>query len=372
MDVFLQIKNDAVFHEHQKIELSKKEAKFIKLDERIVADPDLLKFFEMQKERLWTDNELPVDEEDITKNFINLSQDFKTLIFSILLFFTVADKLVMSNLDKLKSSIPYKSVSNFFNIQNYIETIHDKVYEKIAKLYYFEFYGNYRNYLNDQKLIELFLEESEKRPDMIFDIDNYESEYYNSKTEEEKKIFKAAILKINLMNKWKNEDSVIVNLVAFFIIEGVSFNALFAVIETMKENNSGVKYMAEINKFVSKDEKIHTDFGFFLYTYYLENHLEEDEFMYILRDISEVEIEFLNTILPNDIYGKSKEEYINYTKTFSNGFSQKLFDKKLYLDTEAVKYNFEKSFFKTSTNFFERVSIYNTDTQGPLKISDLF
>lgn len=158
MAVTLKLKKNHCFKNLEIPKFNKEEAKFIEIDETIVDDTGLSNFFEKQKERLWTDNELPVDLEDIEQNFMKLSKEFQTLIFSILLFFTVADKIVMGNLDKLKTVMPYKSGRRFLSIQNYIEDIHDKVYEKIAKLYYFVYYGNYENYINDQKLIELFFE----------------------------------------------------------------------------------------------------------------------------------------------------------------------------------------------------------------------
>merc|ERR1712065_25520 len=117
-------------------------------------------FHSKQKSILWTDNEIDYEESDIFNNFPKLDKKYQTIIKSILLFFTVADNLVISNLESLLK-IPYDSAKYFFAIQNYIESIHDIMYKKTARLYY----NDVNKYRNDCLLLNKIIEKSEEHKD---------------------------------------------------------------------------------------------------------------------------------------------------------------------------------------------------------------
>lgn len=344
-----------------KLSLTVEEPIFKELDETLFPDEKIMEFHGKQKSILWTDNEIDYTLDDITISFPKLEQDYQTIIRSILLFFTVADKLVISNLESL-SKIPYKSAGYFFAIQNYIESIHDIIYEKAARLYY----NDTEKYINDTTLLLNILKKAEEHPDEIFDLDNYSCPYYENKTEIEKLIFEAVTLKVNLMNKWKNVKSFIHNLVAFFIIENISFNALFSLINTFKEYNVGMKYIIEINEFVSRDEKVHADFGLFLYKEYVMNKLPEEEFKFILKEISEIEIKFLRKIIPSNkkINNRSVEDYVNFIKEYANGITKELEYSPIYNILEETRPEFNIPQMKVKQNFFERTGTYVTNNKN--------
>jgi ribonucleoside-diphosphate reductase subunit M2 len=344
-----------------KLSLTIEEPIFKELDETLFPNEGIMEFHSKQKSILWTDNEIDYTLDDITISFPKLEKEYQTIIKSILLFFTVADKLVISNLETL-SKIPYKSAGYFFAIQNYIESIHDIIYEKAARLYY----NDTEKYCNDTALLNSILENAEKHPNEIFDLNNYSCPYYENKTETEKLIFEAVTLKVNLMNKWKNVNSFIHNLVAFFIIENISFNALFSLINTFKEYNVGLKYIIEINEFVSRDEKIHADFGLYLYKNFIMNKLPEEEFRFILKEISEIEIKFLKKIIPNNkkINNRSVKDYINFIKEYANGITKELNYSPLYIDIEETRPEFSIPQMKVKQNFFERTGTYVTNNKN--------
>ena len=328
---------------------------FKEIDESLFPDENIMEFHSKQKSILWTDNEIDYEESDIFNNFPKLDKKYQTIIKSILLFFTVADNLVISNLESLLK-IPYDSAKYFFAIQNYIESIHDIMYKKTARLYY----NDVNKYRNDCLLLNKIIEKSEEHKDEIFDINNYSCEYFEKKDSTEKLIFEAVSLKVNLMNKWKNVDSFTHNLVAFFIIENISFNALFSLINTFKDRNFGLKFIIEINEFVSRDEKIHADFGLYLYKHYIMNKLPEEEFKFILSEISETEIEFLKKIIPSDIKINNRDvnDYINFIKEYANGICQELGYIGLYENITSIRPEFEIPQMKVKQNFFERTGTY--------------
>lgn len=330
------------------------------IDERLFPHEGIMEFHSKQKSILWTDNEIDYSLADITDSFPKLEEEHQTIIKSILLFFTVADKLVISNLESL-SKVPYKSAGYFFAIQNYIESIHDIIYEKAARLYY----NDTDKYCLDMELLNHILVNAEKYPNEIFDLDNYSCPYYEKKNDIEKLIFQAVTLKVNLMNKWKNVNSFTHNLVAFFIIENIAFNALFSLINTFKEYNKGLKYIIEINEFVSRDEKIHADFGLYLYKNFIINRLPEDEFKFILKEITDIEIAFLQKIIPKDkkINNRTVNDYVNFVKEYANGITTELEYNNLYEDVEETRPEFNIPQMKVKQNFFERTGTYVTNNK---------
>lgn len=346
---------------------------FVKLDEELKPNDNLMVFHTQQQKQFWTTSEIEYQEQDIVDNFPKLDEDSKTIINSILLFFTVADKMVIGNLMTLIEGIPYKAANYFFMMQGYIESVHDMTYEKSILLYY----NNNEKLMEDKKLLDSIISTAEEYPEEVFDFDNYDSSIYSTRSPDEQRIFQAVALKINLMNRWKNKKSLIHNLVAFFIMENLSFNALFALINTFKEYNKGLRYLIDINEFVARDERIHAEFGLYIYKHCIKNKLPVDEFMFILKEISEIEIKFLEILLPENvkINNRGVEDYVEYIKAYSNGITQELNYEPLYKDVDLTKCeSFNTPGLKNKHNFFERTGTYVIDNK-PLDMNiilDLF
>lgn len=330
---------------------------FVEIDEKLAPDSRLMEFYTRQQRIFWTSAEIEYQEKDIVEEFPKLNNDYQSIIKSILLFFTVADKLVIGNLNTLKQFVPYKAAEYFLIAQEYIEAIHDQAYELSARKYY----NNDKKLIEDRQLLDDIMEAADNNEDELFDLDEYHSEIYEKRSEIEKKVFRAVALKINLMNRWRNKKSFIHNLVAFFIMESLSFNALFALINTFKEYNRGLKYLIDINEFVSRDERIHAEFGLFLYKNFLLNKLPKEEFLFILREIAETEINFLRTLISDDlkINNRTVEDYVLFIKEYANNISKDLGYGSLYEDVNSgstESFNVPK--LKVKHNFFERTGTY--------------
>lgn len=330
---------------------------FVEIDEKLAPDSRLMEFYTRQQRIFWTSAEIEYQEKDIVEEFPKLNEDYQSIIKSILLFFTVADKLVIGNLNTLKQFVPYKAAEYFLIAQEYIEAIHDQAYELSARKYY----NNDKKLIEDRQLLDDIMETANNNEDELFDLDEYHSETYEKRSEIEKKVFRAVALKINLMNRWRNKKSFIHNFVAFFIMESLSFNALFALINTFKEYNRGLKYLIDINEFVSRDERIHAEFGLFLYKNFLLNKLPKEEFLFILREIAETEINFLRTLISADlkINNRTVEDYVLFIKEYANNISKYMDYGSLYEDVNSgstESFNVPK--LKVKHNFFERTGTY--------------
>lgn len=333
------------------------EPSFLQVDETLSPNKDLMEFHTRQQQIFWTTSEIEYHEKDIIEEFPKLNKDYQSIIKSILLFFTVADKLVIGNLNTLKQYIPYKAGEYFLIMQEYVESVHDQSYELSARKYY----NDDKKLTEDRELLNDIMETADNYRDELFDLDNYHSEIYEKRSDIEKKVFRAVSLKINLMNRWKNKKSFIHNLVAFFIMESLSFNALFALINTFKEHNKGLKYLIDINEFVSRDERIHAEFGLFLYKNFLLNKLPKEEFLFILREIAETEIDFLHTLISDElkINNRTVEDFVLFIKAYSNNISNELGYGVIYEDVNFDRiesFNIPK--LKIKHNFFERTGTY--------------
>jgi hypothetical protein len=328
---------------------------FIELDESLALNSVILSFIKRQTEILWTVEEITPNELDINE-FSKLPTKYQVLIKSIILYFLFADKIVNSNLENLKDEIPYKSAKYFYNLQMYVEDIHDRIYEISGRIYY----KNDKKFINDKNFMQQIINTAELYPTEYFDLDNYESNYYYSLSEDEKKIFKAVTVKINLLNKWRNIDSFLHNLIAFFTIESVSFNCLFVIINLFKKNNKGLKYLIDINEFVSRDENIHSIFGIEFYKNFIVNKLSKDEIIYIITSITDTEIDFIKTIMDEnfDLDGHNRERFIDYLKNTANIILNLLGIDNIYIISEPIPIEFNLQTSSIKTNFFERSSIY--------------
>lgn len=331
--------------------------KFRDIDESIKLNSDLNDFYREQERIRWTEEELETKhcKKDLDE-FEKLPKEYKNLIKSILLFFTVADKTVINNLEKIISEIPttYKSAKYFYLLQNNIEAVHDKSYDRAAVYYY----NNDDLFIKDRKLLDIIMEKA--REDKDFDMNNFSHEHYDNKDEEEKLIFKAVALKINLMNKWEHDDSLIHRLVAFFVLETIGFNPIFALINNFKTDNNGLKYLIEINELVSRDEKIHAEFGIHFYLNYILNPLSDKEVLKIIKEIADIEIKFLEMMFPKNItiYTKNVSDYINFTKKIANNLASILKLENIYNDVLQTNNEFNIPQLKLKINQFERTSIY--------------
>lgn len=331
---------------------------FKNIDETLNLDEGISYYITKQTEILWTVDEIHYDTKDI-EEFIKIPNDYQDLIKSIILYFLFADKLVISNLEEMKSHIPYLSSNYFYILQMYVESIHDRIYEKSARLYY----NNDEKFIKDKQLLEQMIMTAEAFNYEEFNIENYISLHYESLSKTEKKIFKAVCIKLNLVNKWRNLKSFLHKLIAFFTIESVSFNCLFLIINIFKSYNKGLKYLIDINEFVSRDEHIHALYGIHIYKNYILNKLPKEEVIYIVKSITDVEIEFLTLILDEDftLNKFTREDFINYLKNTSNIILQTIDIEEIYEITKNIPSEFELQGAKIKTNFFERTALYNAN-----------
>lgn len=328
--------------------------------------PFIVNHYDEQTKIQWTVNEIPIDYDDIN-NFFLLEKQKQNLIKAIILFFTHADKLVINNIDTLKE-VPYEEAKNFYNLQINIEDIHDQVYMKIARLYY-RIDDNEKNneiFENDVELLNSIIKSTtSNNENEIFDLNDYTCPYLDSKDESEKTIFYAVTKKINLINKWRNVKSYVHNLVAFFCIESLAFNTLFTIIRLFKNNNKGVKYLVDVNEFVEKDERIHASYGITLYKLFVQNKLKLNEISEIIKEIADVEIEFISSLIPHQFENYNINNFINFIKYQANMLFKSIDNKAedIYFNLEPVCKEFIiQSTLTAKPNFFERQSVYEINS----------
>ncbi|XP_063707548.1 ribonucleoside-diphosphate reductase small chain-like [Culicoides brevitarsis] len=332
------------------------------VDETFFPCKELMNFYHEQQKVMWNLEEVePKQIQHELAHFSELPIEIKAIIQSILLFFTQADKLVIENVNDLINHVPYKAATYFYNLQNSVESgVHDRSYEFLARYYY----NNDDLYKNDLILLDSIIHESNPErlaknfgPDNLeFEFSKYQCKYYDFKNGIEKKIFQAVAKKINIMNKCKRRTSIVEKLVSFMVLETIGFNPIFAIINSIKNNNKGLSFLSTVNDFVTIDENIHARFGIELYMNYCESKLPVERVHEIIKEIAEIEIDFLKNIFDPKLIINSidLDKYITYTKQITNTLSKTITNEILYHDLPELPVAFVTPQLQVKTNYFER------------------
>lgn len=282
-------------------------------------DPDLFNFYLRQRSFIWSEDE--VDFSKDLHDWAKLSDDQKKLIVYILSFFLHSDGIVCENIstrfmNDIKSITP--GAEYFYNIQIFIENIHEIFYDKLVRLF-----------VQDEKEIE--------------DLNTR----YN--------IDEAINDKIKWAEKWMNSDeSFGIRLTAFAIVEGLFFTGSFAAIFYLKHIGL-MNGLAQGNELVARDEQLHFEFACYLHNHKIPTELRasEDDILKITKEAYEIEEKFYNRSLNVNIIGMKKDDMKQHIQYTADNVLEHLNCKKLF-NVETPFEFMENMKLNRKTNFFER------------------
>lgn len=189
-------------------------------------------FFMKQSESYWIPAEIDMSKDK--RDWETLSKEEKRFIKMVLAFFAQFDGIVCENLVEnfqRETASDTKEIGHFYAIQNAIEVIHNQTYSL---------------------LIENLIPSPRKRAKVLDAIRNYPS------------IQKMA----DWIRKWMDKSIPLVErIIAFAALEGVIFTAAFCAIHwfAIQEKLPG---LLTANKFISRDETLHTNFAVALYHHF--------------------------------------------------------------------------------------------------------
>lgn len=384
----LKVKPGIVLKYHQKKQVIENfQDEFLPMNDEIACPLnlkykwDMLKnIYDNQQKSKWTESEIPIDDEDI-EGFKELEPEIQTLILGFMTYFLVADKIIISNMNWAKK-IPYRIAKNFYALQTEIENIHDISYVKTCELYFkmLSKDSENKNLNNLLKFLQQIIDITKNDKNLIFDINNYESGYYNSLNLEEKKIITAVINLMNGMNQSTINDTLTHSIIDYFLNETLCFVILFDIIGLSKittKNIKGLKYLTLVNDFVEIDEDYHASFGKTLYKEFCNSKIPNDMMKEKIKVVGDSILGFLKDLLPEYCFGIKKEDfYIRYYYLANNLYQEVTQSQDPEDQVYQTKTEFNPVFdirikSEKKINFFERTGVYITDNEVINSIKDL-
>lgn len=275
---------------------------------------DIWKMYNTMRESNWEVNE--IDYGGLSADFAKLDKDEQHFIKHILAFFAQSDGLVNQNLaTNFIDEIKIYEAQAAYNFQSSIEDVHNIVYST---------------------LIESLVTSREEKRELFKAIETLPSIGKKAKWAE----------------KWMDRNKKFEERVfAFAIVEGVFFSGAFCAIYWIKERGI-LQGLTHSNELISRDEGMHTDLAIIILKK-LENKLEEETAINIMREAVDIETEFITDALPyrlNEMNSNLMNKYIRFVADMlmvQAGYS------KIYGDTNPFEF-MEHISMERKTNFFER------------------
>jgi len=266
------------------------------------------------------------EEVDLSKDLVDwgkLSPDEKYFISRILAFFAGADGLVNENLAfRFYNEIQVSEARLFYGFQVAIEGIHQEVYAN---------------------LIDTYIQDKIEKHRLFNAIQEFP-------------FIKA---KADFCYKYMGggaPPSFPVRLVAFACVEGIMFSGSFCAIYWFKKRNllHGLTFS---NELISRDEALHTEFAILLYSK-LKNRLSKQEFVALIREAVDLEIEFICNSLPCRLIGMNSVLMTQYIYFVADRLSVQMGYEKIYNVANPFDW-MELISIQSKSNFFEhKVSEY--------------
>jgi len=264
------------------------------------------------------------EEIDLSKDLVDwgkLMPDEKHFISMVLAFFAGADGLVNENLAlRFYNEIQNSEARLFYGFQVAMEGIHQEVYAN---------------------LIDTYIQDRTEKHRLFNAI----------------KEFPFIKAKADFCYKHMKEQKPFAHrLVAFACVEGIMFSGSFCAIYWFKKRGL-LKGLTFSNELISRDEALHTEFAILLYNK-LKHRLSTTDFINIIRDAVEIEIEFICKALPCRLIGMNSTLMTQYIYFVADRISVQMGYDKIYNVSNPFDW-MELISLQSKSNFFEnKVSEY--------------
>lgn len=295
---------------------------------------DVWKMYKDQISNHWTVEEISLRDDLV--HWEKLSNDERHFIECVLAFFSSSDGIVSDNILKnLYEEIKIPEVRAFYSSQAAMESIHNDMYGL---------------------LIDTYIKDNNRKREVFNAID------------EVKFIQRKCNWAIDYI---KPEIKLSERLIAFAIVEGIFFSSSFCAIYWLKKRGlmPGLTFS---NELIARDEGLHVKFGCLLYNTYISNKLDETYVKKMVADAIEVELDFVNNILPVKLLGINSDSMCEYVKFVADQLLLMLGYTKMYMAKNPFEWMNMIS-LEGKTNFFEKkVSEYRkANLHGDIKDIDL-
>lgn len=287
--------------------------------------------YQAQVAAFWTKADLLFTDSSSDMGLLN--EKTKKLLYGVLAIFAQFDGLISEKVDNLTEHPEIKKIKEsqrFFHIQNAIETIHNEVYG-LMLIHYVQ---------NEEERLELMSAATEipiikKLADWI-------------------------------ENESNNTNNILKKLFINAAVEGVMFQALFAIIFWFRKTYKGKFLGLTIgNELISRDENLHASHAILLLnvlkTSFMEKNIHQDDVDWIsnrneivscIENMMVILEEFYAYFLPEQILDLKKDDLMDYTKNWANILIQSIGHNPRYDVKNSLEF-MEVTGMQRKHNFFE-------------------
>jgi ribonucleoside-diphosphate reductase subunit M2 len=280
---------------------------------------DVWQMYKKQMDCFWRAEEVDLSKD--IADWVMLSDDERHFISMVLAFFAASDGIVLENLaQRFMSDVQSSEIRAFYGFQIAMENIHSESYSL---------------------LIETYIKNESEKHKLFHAIENYP----------------CIAKKAEWAKRWiDNRSSFAMRLVAFACVEGIFFSSSFASIYWIKKRGlmPGLTFS---NELISRDEALHTEFAVLLYSKLLKK-LSVKQITKIIREATEIEIEFITEAIPCKLIGMNAGLMTQYIQFVADRLIVQLGYEKIYGTTNPFDF-MELISVENKKNFFEaRISEY--------------
>jgi ribonucleoside-diphosphate reductase beta chain len=273
---------------------------------------DIYQAYVKHRSLFWIPEEINLIKD--LNDWINkLSDDEREYIKKVLAFFATSDVIINENIELDSDDVTVLEYKFYLHDKEAREDIHTLMYHRLLN-----------TYIKDEEERKYLFASVETIPTIKKKIDWFKK-YFN-KTFAHRRVSSA-------------------------ITEGIFFSGSFCSIFWLKSRKL-MPGLCDSNEAISREEGIHCEVECMIYNNYVVNKLPDEEVEEMIKEAVEIEIEFVNYILPSSLIGINANAMSEYIKFVANRLSIMLLNKKIYeaeLSLECMALISQI----TITNFFE-------------------
>ena len=274
-------------------------------------------FWDMYKKaqaNFWTAEELDLTKD--LKDYIELSDDEKHFLNSVLAFFAASDGIVNENLvERFCNEVQLLEAKFFYGFQIAIENIHSETYSLLID-----------TYIKDLTLKNKLLNAVETIPSVKKKAD-WALKWIGDKSDFSKRV------------------------IAFACVEGIFFSGAFCSIFWLKKRGL-MPGLCHSNELISRDEGLHTEFAVLIH-HTLQNKCSDDDIYSIVKEAVAIEKEFITESLPCKLIGMNNDLMAQYIEYVADRLLLMLKLDKIYNSDNPFDW-MEAISIQGKTNFFEK------------------
>ncbi len=297
-----------------------------------IQHDDIWEFYKKAEASFWTAEEIDLGQD--LKDWEGLTDGERHFISHVLAFFAASDGIVNENLaEHFIAEVQYTEAKFFYGFQIAIENIHSETYSL---------------------LIDTYIKDNKEKDKLFNAIDTMD----------------CVKKKADWALRWIDEGNFQERLIAFAAVEGIFFSGSFCSIFWLKKRGlmPGLTFS---NELISRDEGLHCDFACLLYNNHVENRLDDEVIIGMIRDAVSIEKEFVTDSLPVSLIGMNADLMCQYIEFVADRLLDELIGKKIFnagnpFDfMEMISLQGKTNFFEKRVGDYQKAGVLNNDGDMP-------